>query len=346
MDIKEIQNFADANSFEQIAKYCNDLATNPTASNIQELCNFLKVRHNLMERHEIIEHISLLLILIGKPGIQALEDTIKSESENVREAMILETLFQASKGNFSKKWSVTGEISFPETLKPSEEISQLAYKSFIDIVIVSLKAPDLFFDLVQFIYMHTMLGSGEIDTSIFKIIAKSTININESILNEYEGKIQADLPEEAYQKFLENNPCLIDPLASVILNKAKLGEELITDFVIKRLDNIYILVEIERPNTEIFTENNDFCAPFSHAIGQIMDFQEWVESNIAYAQRKMPFISSPQGLLIIGMKNKLSSKQKSKLNRFNISTRGRITVSAFDEILEQGRIYLDNIYSR
>ncbi len=332
---------------DEIIQYCDGLASSPSASNIEELCNFLKVRFFVFERYHISEHLSQLLILVGKPGIQALEGVLKSKIFEVREAAILETLFQASEGKLLKQWGSPED----ETLKAtaiSEEISQLAHKSFVNIVMASLTDPELFFELVQFMYMRSTraLMKDEVDTSIFNIIAKCVIKINEPILNEYESKITSELTEEEYQQFFERNPCLIDPIASAIFNKAKLGDDLITDFVIRRLDNIYILVEIEKPSTDIFTANGDFCSAFSHAIGQIIDFQEWVETNIAYAQKKMPCIDSPQGLLVIGMKNKLTDKQKSKLARFNITTRGRINVLTFDELLEQGRTYLDNIYSK
>jgi len=347
LNIEEIKQFIEKHSMDAIIQYCDGLANDPTASNVEELCNFLKARFYVTERYPIIEHLSQRLIMIGKPGIQALEEVLKSKIPEVREAAILETLFQASKGKLFKQWNSPGDKTLQAT-ELCEETSQLAHKSFVNIVMASLNDPSLFFDLVQFMYMRSTraLMNDEVDTSIFDIIAKSVIKINEPILNEYENKITGELTEEEYQKFLECNPCLIDPLASATFNKTKLGDDLITDFVVRRLDNIYILVEIEKPSTAIFTANDDFCSAFFHAIGQVMDFQEWVETNIAYAQKKMPCINSPQGLLIIGMKSKLTEKQKSKLNRFNISTRGRISVVTFDEILEQGRIYLANIYSK
>jgi len=45
------------------------------------------------------------------------------------------------------------------------------------------------------------------------------------------------------------------------------------------------------------------------------------------------------------MRRNLTDKQISKLNRFNVTTRGRVKVVTFDELLEQGRKYLENLYS-
>ena len=42
-------------------------------------------------------------------------------------------------------------------------------------------------------------------------------------------------------------PVLIDPLAAKVIDRQRLGLELTTDFVVRRLDNEYLLVEIEKP---------------------------------------------------------------------------------------------------
>jgi hypothetical protein len=44
------------------------------------------------------------------------------------------------------------------------------------------------------------------------------------------------------------------------------------------------LVEIERPQDKIFTTSDDFASRFTHAFGQVLDFQQWMDRNVAYAQ--------------------------------------------------------------
>ena len=46
--------------------------------------------------------------------------------------------------------------------------------------------------------------------------------------------------------FLKTNPVFLDPLANVVIPKQQLANEMTTDFVIRRLDNEYIVVEIEK----------------------------------------------------------------------------------------------------
>lgn len=59
-------------------------------------------------------------------------------------------------------------------------------------------------------------------------------------------------------------------------------------YVVRRLDNEYILVEIEKPQNRIFTESADFMAEFTHVFGQVIDFQEWVDTHAEYARHLMP----------------------------------------------------------
>jgi hypothetical protein len=122
----------------------------------------------------------------------------------------------------------------------------------------------------------------------------------------------------------------MDPLASEIVPKQKLGIELVTDFVVRRLDNRYVLVEIEKPHDRLFTTAYDFSSRFTHAIGQIVDFQEWVDNHGEYARSLMPGISSPRGLLIMGLRSSLSERESAKLKRYCINSTS-IDILTYDE---------------
>lgn len=151
--------------------------------------------------------------------------------------------------------------------------------------------------------------------------------------------------EEEYQKFLSLNPVFLEPLADLVLSKQKLGVEFITDFVIRTLNDKYLLVEIEKPQDPIFTQAGDFTANFTHAVGQVLDFQRWVDANGAYAQKLMPLISSPRGLVVIGRSVDMSRERADKLHRFNINS-STIVVLTYDDVLHQSERLLKNILRR
>lgn len=348
--MKDLEQFIEDNSWETIFRYCNGLVNDPSEQNVQELAKFLNVPYpGLYDKHVIIPYVTRLLISLGRSGFSTLDSIIKTtDSPYVRPVKIMEVIYAASKGLLVDIEVIDNSVDYILKPKITEEISRMARDMFVNFVTDSLSNLDSVSDLAFFIYMHTARTSfsSEIDTSVFEIISKSIIKINERILREFESLMNSNKDEEEYQRFLQSNPCLIDPLAFDVLSKARMGIEHTTDFVLRRLDNEYILVEIEKPSSNIFTKRNDFSAIFTHAMGQVLDFQEWIEGNIAYAEKLFPHISSPQGLLIIGMKKNLSPKQVSKLSRFNINNRGRLKVITFDELLEQGKQYLENLYAK
>jgi hypothetical protein len=82
----------------------------------------------------------------------------------------------------------------------------------------------------------------------------------------------------------------------------------------------------------IFTASNDFTAHFTHAFGQVLDFQQWVDSHGEYARHLLPGISSPRRLLIIGRRSELTEENSRKLQRFTDNSM-RIDVMTFDDLL-------------
>lgn len=127
-------------------------------------------------------------------------------------------------------------------------------------------------------------GSSSVIDLILKTIGRGTLRISEPICDELERLIAEDRQESDYQRFFEKHPALIDPLASSIIGRQNLGAEWETDFVIRRLDDEYIFVEIEKPQDMPFTAYPHPSSSLSHAIGQVLNWLAWIEDNIAYAQ--------------------------------------------------------------
>lgn len=64
-------------------------------------------------------------------------------------------------------------------------------------------------------------------------------------MDDFEHLVQENLLEQPYQQYLTEHSVIIDPLAAQVIDRQRLGLELTTDFVVRRLDNEYVLVEIE-----------------------------------------------------------------------------------------------------
>lgn len=179
---------------------------------------------------------------------------------------------------------------------------------------------------------------------VIKAISKGTLRISEPRCNELEHLISEDRPESDYQLFFEENPAFIDPLASSIVDRQHLGAEWKTDFVIRRLDDEYIFVEIEKPQDQPCTGYPHPSSSLSHALGQILNWFVWVEDNIAYAHSHgFPGIHNPRGVVVIGRRVSMNDAQSRILKSLDDNLRPRISILTYDDVLLNARNILRNL---
>jgi hypothetical protein len=75
----------------------------------------------------------------------------------------------------------------------------------------------------------------------------------------------------------------------------------------------------------------------------VIDFLEWIDSHGEYARHLMPGISSPRGMLVMGMRKCFSAAQSSKLKRLAINA-PNIEILTFDDLLQRGRTLYGNMH--
>lgn len=182
---------------------------------------------------------------------------------------------------------------------------------------------------------------------LLSLVVDNHLLINPSILDEFSTLIDSGPAyEEKLQVFLTNNPILLDPFVSVLYTKQELGSDFITDYIIKRMNNHYVLVEIENSTDRLFNQNGTFSSHLTTAISQVRDFQAWVSDNLSYAQKKLPGIKYPGGLVVIGRSEDLSDIEKKRLVEENHSRRGHIIILTYDDLLETSKNVYKNFIER
>ncbi|MET7876564.1 Shedu anti-phage system protein SduA domain-containing protein [Micromonospora profundi] len=226
-------------------------------------------------------------------------------------------------------------------------VRQKASESFDDLVLASKDNAVLFSKLLSIAssdsIKHQVHGSGnEFTERLIRIFSAGSISVSTALIDKFEALIAKDLREEEYQRYLNAHPIILDPLAAEIVPKHRLGSDYITDFVIRRHDGRYLVVEIEKPQDRIFTAAGDFTAPFSHALGQVLDFQGWVAEQNSYARSKLPHIENPRGLLVMGRRSDLTEHQERKLRRWCANSNS-IDVVTFDDLVSSGRQLLASL---
>lgn len=289
-------------------------------------------------KHEVPRIAAGALVLAGPAGIAAIASFLKSAGVGgLRAGAALRALWLASQG-LPPIDSSLGIVYATEPASPELRAqARLVLDDFIAAAAESAEQSRVLLDL-QFEESETSPGGSlpPFASHVLSVTRESSIVLTVALIEEWESLVERDLPEKEYQDFLEKHPVFVDPLAAEVLNRKRLGLELITDFVIRRHDARYVVVEIEKPQDRIFTQANDFGALFSHAMGQVLDFQGWVAENVAYAQRHLPGIESPHGVLIMGRRCEMTRDQKLKLRRWLHNSKN-IEVLTFDDLSARAR---------
>jgi len=348
MDVKK---FLDEVHFhDDIPKKIAELTISGSISDLQD---FLLIRDDhTFDKPAVPRLVCRGLLQLGKDGVKAMIDNLPNSPGSIYPIAIIEALWFAARGKQPPTTRLPHMLPLPTPLcdPPPLEAIEASRQAFEDLVIESQLSEDLFDQLINFLWQANMEAgfqgpqeTAEFRSTVFNIFAESSIKISRRLIEELRSLVKREAREEEYQCFFAKHPVFLDPLANKVISKQNLGSEFITDYVIKRLDNEYLVVEIEKPQDALFTQKNDFTANFIHAFGQVIDFQEWVDAHGEYARSQMPGISSPRGLLIIGRKTNLSPGQLSKLKRYLTNSKS-VEVLTYDDIIERAENLYNNIH--
>lgn len=292
----------------------------------------------------------------GERGIDALVSLAFNPDKKFKtQARAIETLLAFSVDKFPD----SSDISFLpsgwneiEKYTLSPQLKDYCSKQLREQLLICLSDPErkrlLFYNLGM---MGMTSGFKDGDDLKFDHLLNLTVDshlvLNKEIINAFERLLYSEPKrEEDLQKYLTANPILLDPFVSIIYTKQELGSDFITDFIVRRMNDQYVLVEIENSTDLLFTQNGSFSSALNAAIGQVRDFQAWVSENISYAQKKLPNIKYPEGLVVIGRKIKLAEIEIKRLTEENFSRRGHIKIITYDDLLEQAKNVHRNLIER
>ncbi|WP_225340552.1 Shedu anti-phage system protein SduA domain-containing protein [Lysinibacillus capsici] len=147
--------------------------------------------------------------------------------------------------------------------------------------------------------------------------------------------------ENKIQEILTNYPILFGTEYTEVLDKHNFGSEFEADYVLKRYNGLYDIVEIEASTLNIYTKQGNPSSQLVHAEQQIMDWLQWIEHNNSYAREKIKKLYSPKGYVVIGRSNTLTASNREKLRRRNLVFRDKIEIITYDDLLENAKLLLD-----
>ncbi|MCM0196076.1 MULTISPECIES: Shedu anti-phage system protein SduA domain-containing protein [Bacteroides] len=173
-----------------------------------------------------------------------------------------------------------------------------------------------------------------------------------TLVERWKNMLDSNLKESAYHEFIHDNAGFFfgNDNCYLTISKLKLGSDYETDFinVIDQRSNgiIYELIEIEKPNSKLFTTGGAPAKDFSNAIQQIRDWKRFLMENKTWFKKYLPsqtirVVSNPGVIftIIIGRRTE-NSLEIEKRNQ--IADELKINIRSFDyltDLLERRRFF-------
>ena len=187
-----------------------------------------------------------------------------------------------------------------------------------------------------------VLDPGATGTLSHALALRSTA-VGPKILTAYNAILNSARDDEAiFQRFFAKHPLLLDPRAFQVWAKPDFHGRLEPDFVIRRYDNSYVIVEIETPAKLLVTQRGHLSANTTHAINQVLEYQEYLRTHLAEAIKVFPQFTSSTGLVVIGHESSLNAKQNRTLRMEN-QGRPHMRIVGFDSLADTARAVTDNV---
>jgi hypothetical protein len=257
----------------------------------------------------------------------------------------LDDLFDKETFNLQK---LAEKLDLTNSRYKSEGFTQTAKRELSNFVINFEPEVPVPYDLISSLNLLAIRGLQDQNTmafyNLFFALTSRWFHLNKSgIENYYELIHEQGISEEDVQAYLTNNSYILDPFYAQVWPKAKLGEKLIVDFMVRLMDDTYIVVEIEKPSDPILTQRGDLSAQATHAIRQAIEYRDWLISNHLYVKGRFEGILRPVCLVVIGMESSLNEDQKLRLWQENESRHGILRVVGYDWLYTRSKSIFNNI---
>ena len=167
-------------------------------------------------------------------------------------------------------------------------------------------------------------------------VRTSTLEAFDALLSER----PADEP--SFQAFFENHPLMIDLMAFEVYPQPSIHGAKEPDFLVRRTDNTFVVIEIETPGKRIMARSNKLSAEATHAVAQATDYADFLRDRAATIRQSLPSFRQPECLVVIGIEGDLNEAQVRAL-RLDNESRHHVKVVGFDWIAKRARSTFENI---
>ncbi|MFM9850224.1 MAG: Shedu anti-phage system protein SduA domain-containing protein [Hyphomicrobiaceae bacterium] len=178
---------------------------------------------------------------------------------------------------------------------------------------------------------------------VFAALSARWLAVSTPVLQRYEAMIRNTPDSEPkFQEFLTQHPQLLDPMVVTVWPQPNLFGAKFPDFVLRRIDDSYLIIEIETPAKRLITKDGNISSLAVHAERQVTDYQSYLGQRPIEVRASFPNFQEADCLVVCGLENKLSPKQKNALRDVN-RTRHRVRLVGFDWLAERARSIAQNV---
>ena len=280
-------------------------------------------------------------------GLKALVENAMEKPTSKNYSLAFQVLSSTAGGNEPRSvGSFVSDVQLRETVSTSvgdwKDLSSKA-RSHLHELMLSIEGDD-----EAGIYASTSLMGLSIQDSsaiahLSHALALRTTALGPRVLANYDDLLaRASDDESAFQEFFQRHPLLLDSRAFQVWSKPDLHGQFEPDFVLRTYDNSYVIVEIETPAKLLVTKRGKISAHATHAIDQVLEYQDHLRVHISEASAFFPQFTPPTGLAVVGRESPLSAKQKNVLRMENQS-RPEIRIVGFDQLAAATKAVTSNV---
>lgn len=265
--------------------------------------------------------------------------TVKSKSAAL-------TLFSitALDGTISPPPSMTmvpTSIQMAANAKVDSRILRSGASHALRTLILSLPTDDLMIPLSQSV-MHLMARQDVVETLVAALGVK-WLRFGPPALDQYRRLIcESPDDEPAFQAFFCRYPQLLDPMAVKVWSQPDFHGALEPDFVVRRADDSYLVVEIECPGKLLMTKGAQLSGEATHAEKQAVEYESFLSERVQEARTHFPKYRRADCLVIIGTEAGLNPAQSEALERAN-QRRQNVRITGFDWLEARAQRLIENV---
>jgi hypothetical protein len=181
--------------------------------------------------------------------------------------------------------------------------------------------------------------------ALFQAMAGRWLAVSSPTLQAYDELVRDHSDDEpSFQAFLEKHPLILDPMAFDVYPQPSIHGAKEPDFLIRRADDSFLVVEIETPAKPLITTTNKLSAEATYAVAQVTDYADFLTERLPSIRQYIPSFRRPDCLVVIGIERGLNKPQARAL-RVENESRHRVTIVGFDWLGRRAVSIRDSVVS-